>query len=666
MTGNRGTRQVLPFGSWPTPITSEVVVASAVGLSDVFVDGEDVIWSEVRPGEAGRVQLVRRAPDGSMRELLPAGQSARTAVHEYGGGAWWARQGIVWFSAWEDQRIYRLDPAKGSSVALTPDPAVPRGDRYGDGEISPDGRWIACVREHHPPGGRGAGDVSNEIVRLDAEEPGDPEVLVSGPDFTTSPRWDPAGACLCWIEWDHPHMPWDGTRLVVRNLESGEEQIVAGGDESVTEPRWQADGSLTFIGDRSGWWNLYRWAPEDGAVAPLVELEADIGLPQWTLGNSRYATLSDGRIVFGRMQRGLDSLATRLTDGTVTDLELPISDIETVRSLGDSSVVAVAGSATTELSVLRIDLGEGASVRGVDALRPARDLTKLGVDPAYIAVPEPLEFPSEDGRTAYGLFYPPTNPGCAGPDDELPPLLLLSHGGPTGAAHPVLQVGIQYWTSRGFAVVDVNYGGSFGYGRRYRELLRGAWGKVDVADCIAAARWLAEQGRCDPDRLCIRGGSAGGYTTLAALAREDTPFAVGADRFGVADLEALAKDTHKFESHYLDSLVGPYPQTRELYRERSPIHHVDKFSRPLIVLQGLEDEVVPPSQSEMIVDALRAKGVPVAYLGFEGEQHGFRRAENIRRSLDAELSFYAQVLGFDLPAGEAIEPVAVENLPSRV
>jgi dipeptidyl aminopeptidase/acylaminoacyl peptidase len=230
----------------------------------------------------------------------------------------------------------------------------------------------------------------------------------------------------------------------------------------------------------------------------------------------------------------------------------------------------------------------------------------------------------------------------------------------------VLQVGIQYWTSRGFAVVDVNYGGSFGYGRRYRELLRGAWGQVDVADCIAAARWLAEQGRCDPDRLCIRGGSAGGYTTLAALAREHTPFAVGADRFGVADLEALAKDTHKFESHYLDSLVGPYPQTRELYRERSPIHHVDKFSRPLIVLQGLEDEVVPPSQSEMIVDALRAKGVPVAYLGFEGEQHGFRRAENIRRSLDAELSFYAQVLGFDLPAGEAIEPVAVENLPSRV
>jgi dipeptidyl aminopeptidase/acylaminoacyl peptidase len=343
-----------------------------------------------------------------------------------------------------------------------------------------------------------------------------------------------------------------------------------------------------------------------------------------------------------------------------------LSDVETVRSLGDASVVVVAGSATAELAVLRIDLGEGAAVRGLDVLRPPRDLSELGVERGHISVAEPLEFPSEQGRTAYALLYPPTNPCCAGPKDELPPLLLLSHGGPTGAAHPVLQLGIQYWTSRGFAVVDVNYGGSFGYGRRYRDLLRGRWGEVDVADCLAAAHWLADQGRCDPERMCIRGGSAGGYTTLAALAREDTPFAAGVDRFGVADLEALAQDTHKFESRYLDSLVGPYPQERELYRERSPIHHVDEFSRPLIVLQGLEDEVVPPSQSEMIVDALRAKGVPVAYLGFEGEQHGFRRAENIRRALDAELSFYAQVLGFELPAGEAIEPVAVENLPSRV
>jgi dipeptidyl aminopeptidase/acylaminoacyl peptidase len=667
MAGNGVTRQVLPFGSWPTPVTSELVVASLVGLSDVQVDGEHVIWSEVRPSEGGRVQLVRHAPDGTTTELLPEGQSARTAVHEYGGGAWWVRDGIVWFSAWEDQRLYRLEPGSGSSIALTPEPATPRGDRYGDGDLSPDGRWIACIREHHPPEGRGAPDVRNEIVRVDARQPGSPEVLVSGPDFTTSPRWSASGAWLCWIEWDHPNMPWDESRLVARNLRSGTEHLVAGSEnESVSEPRWLADGSLTFISDRSGWWNLYRWTPDDGAVSPLVELEAEIGLPAWGLGNARYAALPDGRIVFAAMRDGIDAIDVRLGDGTVSHLDLALSDVETVRSFGDSSFVVVAGSATAELAVLRIELDGGAGVRNVEVLRPARDLAKLGVEPAYISAPQPLEFPSEDGRTGYALFYPPTNPHFTGPDDQLPPLLVLSHGGPTGAAHPVLQLGIQYWTSRGFAVVDVNYGGSFGYGRRYRELLRGRWGELDVDDCIAAARWLAAQGRCDSDRLCIRGGSAGGYTTLAALAREDTPFAAGADRFGVADLEALAKDTHKFESRYLDSLVGPYPEERDLYRRRSPIHHVDAFSRPLIVLQGLEDEVVPPSQSEMIVEALRAKGVPVAYLGFEGEQHGFRRAENIRRALDAELSFYAQVLGFDLPGDEAIDPVAVENLPSRV
>jgi dipeptidyl aminopeptidase/acylaminoacyl peptidase len=460
-------------------------------------------------------------------------------------------------------------------------------------------------------------------------------------------------------------MPWDGTRLVVRDLTRGDQETIAGGDaESVSEPAWQPDGSLTFLSDRSGWWSLYRW--HDGQISPLVEIDAEIGMPPWTLANSRYAILPDGRIVFARLRGGIDALAVRLSDGTVCELDLPISDVEMLRGLGDSAVVAVAGSASAELSVQRIELGDGASVRGVEVLRAPRDLAQLGLERAYISVPEPLEFPSEGGRRAHALFYPPVNPECAGPEDERPPLLVFVHGGPTGAAHPVLQLGIQYWTTRGFAVVDVNYGGSFGYGREYRKLLHGRWGEVDVDDCIAAARWLADQGRCDPARMCIRGGSAGGFTTLAALARADTPFAAGADRFGVADLEALLMDTHKFESHDLENLVGPYPQERERYRERSPIHHVDAFSRPLIVLQGLEDAIVPPSQSEMIVEALRAKGVPVAYLGFEGEQHGFRRAENIRRSLDAELSFYAQVLGFDLPPDEAIEPVAVENLPSRV
>jgi dipeptidyl aminopeptidase/acylaminoacyl peptidase len=644
-------------------VTSATVVESAIGLSDVRVDGTDVIWAERRPNEGGRTQLVRLTPGGEATELLADGQNARTAVHEYGGGAWWVRDGVLWFSAWDDQRLHRLDLNTGGLTPITPVPQTPRGDRYADGDVSPDGRWIACVREHHPPDGRGAVDVRNELVRLAAHEESVPEVLVSGPDFVASPRWSPGGERLCWIEWDHPNMPWDATRLIVRDLASGADTVVAGGaDEACQEPSWQADGSLLFISDRTGWWNLYRWSSEDATVTPLVEIDAEIGEPPWTLGGSRYAVLADGRIVFARWRDGIDGLAVRLADGTISDLDLGFSSVFCVCAAGGASVVATAGTPTSEPSISRVTLGNSPEVGSVDTLRPARNLADLGVGVDYVSAPEPIAFPSEGGRTAYGLFYAPANPGCAPPDGEKPPLLVLIHGGPTAMAEPLFRLGLQYWTTRGFAIVDVNYAGSTGYGRTYRDALRGAWGVADVEDCIAAARWLAEQGRVDRARLCIRGGSAGGYTTLAALARPDAPFAAGADLFGIADLEVVAGETHKFESRYLDSLVAPYPEGREIYRERSPIHHVDAFTRPLIVLQGLEDPVVPPNQSEMIVQALREKGVPVAYVPIEGEQHGFRRAENIRRALDAELSFYAQVFGFEPPAAEGIEPVRIENL----
>lgn len=660
---------MLPFGSWPTPITSELVVSAAVRLRDVWVDGADVLWSEGRAADGGRTQLVRRAADGTTVDLLPDGMNARTAVHEYGGAAWWARDGVVWFTEWTDQRLYRLDTRTATTPApISPEPEVPRGERYADGELSPDGEWIVCVREHHPPGGRGAVDVRNEIVRLAAhpppgEAPVPPEVLVSGPDFVSSPRLRGDGGALCWISWDHPSMPWDDTVLTVRELADGTETVVSGGaGESVSQPRWQPDGSLWFISDRTGWWNLYRWAP-GGPVTPVVQLPAEIGEPGWVLGSSRYAVLPDDRVVFARWSGGYDGLAVRLADGTVADLPVPFSMISMVRRAGDDAVIVVAATPTTEPGVYRVELGAGATVTTVAPLRPARD---LDVHPGYLSAPEPIDFPSVDAhgepRTAHGLFYPPANPAHRGPPGALPPLVVVIHGGPTAMALPVLNVAVQYWTSRGFAVVDVNYGGSTGYGRAYRELLRGAWGVVDVADCIAAAQWLAAHGRVDVARLCIRGGSAGGFTTLAALARPDTPFTAGADHYGVADLAALAADTHKFESRYLDGLIGPYPQRRDIYFERSPINQVHDFIRPLIVLQGLEDEVVPPDQSTMIVDALRAKGVPVAYLAFEGEQHGFRRAENIRRALDGELSFYAQVFGFPLPADEGIEPVEVQNL----
>ena len=654
-------KSALPFGSWPTPITSRVVVAEAVSLGEVAVDGGDVLWAERRPGEGGRTAVVRREQDGSTEDLLPEGGNARTAVHEYGGGAWWARDRVLWFASWNDQRLYRRDPDTGGIEALTPEPAIARGDRYADGDLSPAGDWIACVREHHPPEGRGAVDVRNEVVRLAANRPSAPEVLVSGPDFVSDPRWSPDGERLCWLEWNHPNMPWDGTTLRVRELASGEETVVAGGErESVSEPRWQADGSLTFISDRTGWWNLYRSSPGDGAVEPLVEIDAEIGIPQWVFGISRYAVLGDGRVVFARVRDGFDGVAVRLQDGTLAELELPFTTIRSLVGAGDSSVVIVGAGPTTEPSVTRVSLGEGATVEALETLRPARELGELGVDPGYISAPEAIEFPSADGRTAYGLFYGPVNPAYSGPEGQLPPLVVGVHGGPTGAAVPELDLDLQFFTSRGFAVVEVNYGGSTGYGREYRDLLQGAWGVVDVEDCIAAARHLAQQRKVDDRRLCIHGGSAGGFTTLASLARVDTPFAAGGDYFGVADLEALAVETHKFESRYLDNLVGPYPEQRELYRERSPINHVDAFAQPLIVLQGLEDEVVPPNQATMIVEALRAKRVPVAYVAFEGEQHGFRQEANIRRALDCELSFYAQIFGFELPADEGIEPVAID------
>ncbi len=643
---------------------------AAAGLGGVSIEGDTVTWSEQRPEEGGRTQLVQRSAGGSTVERLPQGFNARTAVHEYGGGAWWTRGGTVWFSHWDDQRLYRQE-GDAPPEPVSPEPEAPRGDRWADGELDASGRWLVVVREHHPPG-RGAKEVTNEIVVLDTTGELAVRPLVSGPDFVSNPRFSPDGRRLCWLQWSHPDMPWDGTELCaaeVRDTPVGPAlahlDVVAGrphlgpgghGDgESVCQPRWAADGSLWFVSDRTGWWNLYCQAPA-GKIEPKVQTEAEIGLPQWMFGQSQYAFLDDGRVVFAYGRGGLDHLAVLSPDGSTTDLDLPYTSVSSVQAAGDR-VVFIGASATAEPAVVSLRLGQATEV-----LRPPRD---LGVDPGWFSQPEPIDFPTSGGRTAHALYYPPTNPDVVPPPEEAPPLLVVIHGGPTAAARPMLQVGIQYWTSRGFGVVDVNYGGSTGYGRAYREQLRGTWGIVDLDDCEAAARWLAGQGRVDPARLCIRGGSAGGYTTLAVLAFRDT-FAAGASHYGVADLEALAVETHKFESRYLDGLIGPYPERRDLYEARSPIHHTDGFDRPLIVLQGLEDEVVPPNQAEMIVNALRAKRVPVAYVTFPGEQHGFRQAANIRKALDSELSFYAQVFGFAPPPGEDIEPVPVENLPEPV
>lgn len=643
-----------PYGSWRSPITASSLVEQAVRLGQVVVAGDDVFWNEGRPSEGGRQVVVRRRPDGTVEDVVPEGFGARTLVHEYGGLSYAVAPDAAWlvFSNLADQRLYRVDltgDAGGDPVALTAEPPADRSVRFADPEVSPDGEWIVAVRERHL--GPTATEVVNDVVALPAAG-GDPVVLAEGRDFFSAPRVSPGGAELCWLAWDHPNMPWDGTELWVATFTDGhvigEPRLVAGGPtESVSQPRWSPDGTLHFVSDRTGWWSLYRG---EGDVV-VARDGAELTGPDWVFGQSSYGFLDDGRLVVVWSERNLDHLGVASEDGTITEVDVPFTSIGSLRVAGASSVVAIAGSPTTSAAVVRIDLPGGE----VEVLKRGRETS---VDSGYVSVAEPIEFPTPGDRTAHAFFYPPANADFAGPEGELPPLIVQSHGGPTSATTSVLDLGRQYWTSRGFAVVDVNYGGSTGYGREYRDRLQGSWGIVDVDDCVAAAQWLAAEGRVDGDRMVIRGGSAGGYTTLAALAFRDV-FAAGASHYGVADAEALAADTHKFESRYLDGLIGPYPEARDVYVERSPIHHTDRLDRPMILFQGLEDKVVPPEQSEMMAEALRTKGVPFAYVAFEGEQHGFRKSETIVRVAEAELFFYGRVLGFG--PGDEIEPVKIEN-----
>ncbi|WP_093579388.1 S9 family peptidase [Geodermatophilus amargosae] len=643
------TSSPVPYGSWPTPVTSALVVRAAARLGEVAVDGDDVWWSESRPGEGGRSALVRRTADGTVTDVLPPPWNARTRVHEYGGAAWTVAGGTLWFTHFDDQRLYRLSPGDDGPVAVTPEPELPAGVRHADLTPAGDGSLLA-VRETHTASGAAA-DVVNEVVRLAPD--GTAEVLVSGPDFVSDPRPGPAGE-LAWLQWDHPAMPWDAAQLVVRAAD-GTETVVAGGPgESAVQPTWDADGTLWFCCDRTDVWALWRWRPGREAE-PALDTGTEIAGPQWVFGARRFALLPGGRVVAAAGGDGGDRLVALEADGSTRDVPLPgWTALGYLTAAGDG-VVCAAGSPVREPVVLRADLSGQAEV-----LRPARD---LGLDPAWFSVPEDVTFPTEERDTgideAYAVVYPPTNPEATAPEGDLPPLVVMVHGGPTSAHARGLNPEIQYFTSRGFCVAHVDHRGSTGHGRRYRDALQGRWGVVDLDDVVACARYLADAGRVDPARMAIRGGSAGGYTTLAALTLRPGVFTAGASHFGVADLGALAADTHKFESRYLDGLVAPWPAGADVYAQRSPINHVDALDTPLAVFQGAEDRVVPPEQAEVMVAALRDKGVPHAYLLFEGEQHGFRRAENIRAALDGELSFYAQVWGFGLPAEEGITPIEV-------
>jgi dipeptidyl aminopeptidase/acylaminoacyl peptidase len=577
-------------------------------------------------------------------------------VHEYGGGAHVVHDGLAFCSRFDDQRLYRIDPG-GEPVPITPE--TDGTHRYADGSVTPDGRLWVGVRERH--GVEGAPrSTANELVAIPTDGSAEPTIVAGGRDFYAAPRISPDGRCLAFLAWDLPWMPWDGCELFVADLGAdgvvGEPEHVAGEDgvESIWQPEWSPEGDLVFASDRSGWWNLERIRGSERSA--LYEAEAEFGYPQWVFGMRSFDFLGDGRIVCCWQSSGSTHFGVLDPEsGELEPLDLGLDSLPRgpYMSAEGSRVLLLAGSATVPNHVLLVDLADGTR----NVLRRSEETT---VDTAYFSIPRAIEFPTEGGRTAHAIAYAPANPDFVAPEGERPPLIVMSHGGPTSAVNSIFDLEKQFWTSRGFAVVDVNYGGSTGYGREYRERLNGQWGVVDLQDCVNAARYLVERGEADGERLLVRGGSAGGYTTICALTFTDE-FAAGASYFGLADLEQFAAgDTHKFELQYEHTLVGPYPEAAELYRERSPINFLEQLSTPMLVLQGADDEVVPPSHAEPIVEALRDRKIPHAYLLFEGEGHGFRKAENVVASLEAELSFYAQILGFG-PA-DGIPTLSIQNL----
>jgi dipeptidyl aminopeptidase/acylaminoacyl peptidase len=650
-------KTVAAYGTWSSPISAEMVAEAGIRLSSPWLEHGVVWWLEGRAAEAGRTALVRLDPGATPVDVVPDGFNVRTSVHEYGGGAYCIHDGVAYVSSFEDQRLYRIE-ADGEPVPITPDTPA-RRHRYADGRVTPDGTLWIGVRERHAESDR-AKDVVNELVAVPTDGSAAPWVVVSGRDFYSNPRLSTDGTRLCFLAWDLPWMPWDGCELhmadITRDGEVTQVKHVAGadGEESIWQPEWSPSGHLVFASDRSGWWNLERVRGSERT--PLYPAAAEFGYPAWVFGARSYAFLDDGRIVCGYEDAGFTRFALLDAEsGELRELDIGLDSWRSPYMWAEGShAVFVAGSVTAPTRIARVDI----ETNEVETVRTSMD-SELPV--GLVSMPVSIEFPTEGGLTAHALIYPPTNPEFDAPDGELPPLIVESHGGPTDAANPALSLGVQFWTSRGFAVVDVDYGGSTGYGRAYRERLNGQWGVVDLHDCVNAARYLVDQGEADPDRLAITGGSAGGYTTICALTFTDV-FAAGTSYFGIADLEQVGGgETHKFELRYEHTLVGPYPERADLYKERSPIHYADRISTPMLVLQGAEDRVVPPFQAELIVGALREGGVPHAYLLYEGEGHGFRKAETIVGSLEAELSFYAQVLGFE-PAGN-IPRLEIVNPP---
>ncbi len=641
--------QIAPYGSWKSPITSEAIAASSNRLEDVVIDGDAIYWSEQHPNEKGRYAIERWTPDGAIHELLPAPWSARTRVHEYGGAAFTVVDGTIYFVNDADQRVYQL-VVEGDNIPLTPASDI----RHADFTFDQTHNRLIAVREDHTTGAKEAVN-SLGTIPLDGSLTG--EVLVGGHDFFATPRVSPDGRQLSWLSWDHPNMPWDGCELWVGTFGADgsieNARLVAGGTkESIFQPSWSLDGTLYFVSDRTGWWNLYR--DSDNGPEIVFADDAEFGQALWVFSLTKFGFLDEGRVATayfkgGRWQLGTIDLETQ----TLDPIDLPSTMISSVHA-HDGVVVFEAGSPVEPSTLVRLDVDTG-------KLTKLRTTTDQEFERGYISVPGSIAFPTTDGKRAFGYYYPPQNKDFVAPEGELPPLIVQSHGGPTSATSTAQRAQIQYWTSRGFAVLDVDYGGSTNYGREYRERLNDNWGIVDIDDCVNGAQHLIDEGMVDPERLIIQGWSASGYTTLSALAFRDF-FKAGVSYFGIGDLEAMALDTHKFESRYLDGLIGPYPEAIERYKERSAIHYVDNINVPLLIFQGDEDKIVPPNQAQMMYDAVNAKGMPVALVVYEGEQHGFRKAENIRHSLDGSLYFFGKVFGFE-PADD-VPAIEIANLPA--
>ena len=620
-----------PYGTWESLITSEMLVGGAVRLGEIVTDGDDVWWAESRPDEGGRTVIVRNGKDQTDKKT-----NVRTLVHEYGGSAWWVRNGTLVYSQYLDQRLYRRDKS-GDSIPLTPESETQQSYRYADGRITNNEDWYVCVRETHTSSDE---EPSNEIVAVPLDGSQQIRVLVSGPDFVSSPRVSKEGDQIAWVQWNHPNMPWDDTQLCIASLEEmvlSNKKVTKFKAESFFQPEWDDQGNLHVVSDRNNWWNLFRADQSTNEIdlTSLTNIEAEIGLPQWVFGQSRYAFVGD-EIWFVYREAGIDKLATLSSNGQFEQIKIDATEIESVTNYQDG-IVATVSSWKAESSVMFINSEE---------VRPLSKTRDLDIGESWFPVPETFTYQTSDSEKAHALFYSPTNPEYEIHENENPPLIVLAHGGPTGSARRQLQLSIAYWTSRGFGVADVDYRGSTGYGRLYRNRLRNSWGLADVEDCVAVAKHLVAQKKVDKNRLAIKGGSAGGFTVLAALTFHDT-FTAGASRYGIADLAILAKDTHKFESRYLDRLVGKWPEDEEIYKQRSPIHHIEQLSTPMVILQGSEDPIVPPNQAHLMAKKLKENDIPHALIEFSDEGHGFRKAPNITKAIESELAFFAQIFNFE-------------------